>query len=348
MYSHILVPTDGSELSTETIGNAVEFARGSGARITFFYAAPDYLATSDGALLRSLSPALAAEKAEGDARAILSKAEAAARAADVRHDSLCKISDRPYEAILAAAEERGCDLIFTASRGPRSIGGLMLGSETLKVLMHSKIPVLVSSISKNSATPGMDKAVAILHDEHRSLAAVLHGLRYLVDEARRNSTPPDFKLINAMLYYIREFPERLHHPKEDAYLFAKVQQRTHEVDEVIAQLEQQHTGNKNLLKNMEQALTRLEAGKDGGLDEFSDALASFTEAQWSHMSLEEKTLIPAAKKHLLPEDWSEIADAFGKNGDPRFGAEPDTAFRKMFSRIARLGVPAAAVEEATS
>lgn len=117
---------------------------------------------------------------------------------------------------------------------------------------------------------------------------------------------------------------------------------------MIAQLEQHHAGNEELLKNMEQALARLEAGKDGALDEFSDALASFTEAQWSHMSLEEKTLIPAAKQHLLPEDWSEIADAFGKNGDPRFGAEPDTAFRKMFSRIARLGVPSAELEEVES
>jgi nucleotide-binding universal stress UspA family protein len=90
MYRHMLVPTDGTELSTETVGSAVEFARKIGATITFFYATPDYLATSDGAIMRSISPEIAAEKAAGDARAILSKAEAAARTAGVSHRSLCK------------------------------------------------------------------------------------------------------------------------------------------------------------------------------------------------------------------------------------------------------------------
>lgn len=342
MYKHLLVPTDGSELSAETIGNAVAFARDAGARITFFHATPDYLATGDGALLRSVSPELAAEQADGHARAILSKAEAAARAAEVPHDSLCKISDRPYEAILEAAEERGCDVIFTASRGPRSIGGLLLGSETLKVLMHSKIPVLVSSVAKNSPTPGMNKAVAIIHDEHRSLAVVLHGLRYLLDAADSKNLAPDSKLIGAMLYYIREFPERLHHPKEDSYLFAKVRMRTREVDDVLLELERHHADNKHLLANLEQAFAGLEAGTDQHLERFSAALARYTEAQWSHMSLEETVIIPAAKKHLHAEDWDEIAEAFGKNGDPRFGAEPDTAFRNMFARIARLALPAVA------
>src|SRR4051812_27835409 len=118
MYKHLLVPTDGSTLSAVTITNAVEFARDAGARITFFHATPDYLATSDGALMRSMSPQIATDLATGETHAILSKAAAAARAAGVECETLYKVSDHPYEAILDAAEVQGCDLIFTSSRGP--------------------------------------------------------------------------------------------------------------------------------------------------------------------------------------------------------------------------------------
>lgn len=339
MYRHILVPTDGTELSIETIGSAVEFARDADARITFFHAAPDYLATGDGALMYALSPEIAAEKYAGDAHAILSKAEAAARNAGVRHQSLCKISDRPHEAILEAAEEEGCDLIFTAARGPRSIGGLMLGSETLKVLMHAKVPVLVASVSRNAPVPGMNKAIAIIQDEHRSLAVVLHGMKYLLDQARETGRMPDFTLLNAMLHYIRAFPENLHHPKEDAYLFAALRKRTHEADAVVAELEQHHKDGSRLLAALEHALAEFERGAADGSDGFTRALMAFTQAQWHHMSMEEKTLIPMAREHLLPEDWMEIAAAFGKNGDPRFGAEPDKAFRRLFSNIVRIAPP---------
>ena len=67
----------------------------------------------------------------------------AARDAGVAYDSLVVTSDRPHEAILDAAEARGCDLIFMASHGRRGISGFLLGSETNKVLTHSKVPVLV-------------------------------------------------------------------------------------------------------------------------------------------------------------------------------------------------------------
>lgn len=339
MYSHILVPTDGTELSTETIGSAVEFARDAGARITFFHAVPDYLATGDGALMHAVAPEIAAEKAAGDAHAILSKAEAAARSAAVPCAILCKISDRPHEAILDAAEEQGCDLIFTAARGPRSIGGLMLGSETLKVLMHARIPVLVASVLRNAPVPGMNKAVAIIQDEHRSLAVVLHGLKYLLDEIRAGGSSPDFRLLNAMVHYIRAFPETLHHPKEDAYLFAALRKRTRDADTIIAELEQHHVDGAHLLKTLENTLKHFETGGADGFELFVRAVDEFAQAQWDHMSLEEKVLIPMAKEHLLAEDWTAIADAFGKNGDPRFGAEPDKAFRNLFSRIVRITVP---------
>jgi len=145
MFKHILIPTDGSELSIETIKRAVSFAREVGARISFFYAKPDYPVAfyGEGALIDPTTPEKFAEMAERQAREILSKAESLSRNAGVECDTMTAVSDVPYQAIIDAASRAGCDLIFMASHGRRGISGLLLGSETQKVLTHSTIPVLV-------------------------------------------------------------------------------------------------------------------------------------------------------------------------------------------------------------
>jgi len=145
MFKHILVPTDGSTLSTDTVRRAVSFAREAGARITFFYAKPEYPVAfyGEGALIDPTTPEKFAEMADQQAREILDACEQIARAADVASTSLSATSDVPWEAIIEAATGAGCDLIFMASHGRRGLGGFLLGSETQRVLTHSKIPVLV-------------------------------------------------------------------------------------------------------------------------------------------------------------------------------------------------------------
>ncbi|MBP9655086.1 MAG: universal stress protein [Rhodocyclaceae bacterium] len=145
MFKHILVPTDGSALSTDTVKKAVEFARETGARITFFYSKPDYPVAfyGEGALIDPTTPEKFAEMAEKQSREILAAAQALAAAAGVGSAVATTTSDVPYEAIIGAATGNGCDLIFMASHGRRGLSGLLLGSETQKVLTHSKVPVLV-------------------------------------------------------------------------------------------------------------------------------------------------------------------------------------------------------------
>lgn len=145
MFKHILVPTDGSQLSSDTVKRAVAFAREAGAKVTFFFAKPDYPVAfyGEGALIDPTTPEKFAEMAEQQAREILGSNEAVAKEAGVACATLSSVSDVPYEAIIAAAEQCGADLIFMASHGRRGISGLLLGSETQKVLTHSKIPVLV-------------------------------------------------------------------------------------------------------------------------------------------------------------------------------------------------------------
>jgi nucleotide-binding universal stress UspA family protein/hemerythrin-like domain-containing protein len=342
MYRHLLVPLDDSPLAVPTVRDAVAFARALGAKVTFFHAQEDYGATSVGALSRVMTPAEFNEGMAGEARAILSKAEVVAREAGVPYASLAVTSNRPHEAILNAAETRRCDLIFIASHGRRGIKGLMLGSQTQKVLQQTTIPVLVSAVESNVPANEQMAALAIIGDEHRSLGAVIHGLEFVVREARQSGNPPSFPLLHAMLYYIREFPERLHHPRENAYLFRKLRMRTSELDETLDELERQHDEGNRLVADLADSVARYESNTADGFAAFAKAVERFASAQMAHMRLETKVILPAARRHLKAEDWVEIGRAFADNGDPRFSIDNNEEFRHLFARILNL-VPDSAV-----
>lgn len=145
MFKHVLVPTDGSELSQSTVERAVGFASEIGARITLYYAQPDFPMPiyGEGALIDPTTPEQFAQSASEEAQAILGRGRALAEAANVPVDTDTVVCEVPYEGIIEAAERHGCDLIFMASHARRGIAGLLLGSEAQKVLSHSKIPVLI-------------------------------------------------------------------------------------------------------------------------------------------------------------------------------------------------------------
>lgn len=145
MFKHILVPTDGSELSQEAVRKAVTFAKENDARITVFYAkpTPPMAQYVEGIQIDAGTQEKFRQMAEEDAKRILGFAEGLCRDAGVPCAACSSTNDTPYEAIIKAATDNGCDLIFMASHGRRGISALLLGSETTKVLTHSKIPVLV-------------------------------------------------------------------------------------------------------------------------------------------------------------------------------------------------------------
>lgn len=145
MFKHILVPTDGSELSAAAVKQAVSLARETGARLTFFHVKPDYPIAfyGEGALIDPATPEKFAELAEAQSQTLLNAACALAREAGVSCDAQSRTSDVIYSALIEAANEHGCDLVFMASHGRRGLSSLLLGSETQKVLTHCKIPVLV-------------------------------------------------------------------------------------------------------------------------------------------------------------------------------------------------------------
>lgn len=143
MFTHILLPTDGSPLSEQTIARGIELARQLGAAVTGLCVVPPPQVI----VYDTEVPVEAREKAAAAAREYaarnLEKVAAAARSAGVSCETLIETGDFPYEAIIAVAKRRGCDLIMMASHGRRGVKALLLGSETQKVLTHSKVPVLV-------------------------------------------------------------------------------------------------------------------------------------------------------------------------------------------------------------
>ena len=145
MYRNILVATDGSRLSAKAITHAIALARALGAKLTGFYASPDYPlpAYADGVLYEPVSPQEYAAMCKKEADRILGAIGAKAKAAGIRFTAVYAIAAAPWEAILAAARKEKCDAIVMASHGRRGVSALLLGSETQKVLTHSKVPVIV-------------------------------------------------------------------------------------------------------------------------------------------------------------------------------------------------------------
>lgn len=146
MFKHILVPTDGSEFSTLTVQRAVSFAKEAGAEITAFFAKPDFAATGyygEGAVILARAVEEDDARSEVYAQKILGYVEELCRKEGVTCHTLTLTRALIYEGIIDAADQSGCDLIFMASHGRSGIKALLLGSETHKVLTHSKIPVLV-------------------------------------------------------------------------------------------------------------------------------------------------------------------------------------------------------------
>jgi nucleotide-binding universal stress UspA family protein len=143
MYKHILIPTDGSALSESALKQGIDFAKSIDARVTLLTVSVPYHLLSTDALSLSDTGQTYKDDAERRGAARLKVGSAYAREKGVAVTAEHVFADHPYEAILAAAARAGCDVICMASHGRRGMSGLLLGSETLKVLTHSKLPVMV-------------------------------------------------------------------------------------------------------------------------------------------------------------------------------------------------------------
>jgi nucleotide-binding universal stress UspA family protein len=148
MYKHILVPTDGSPLSSKAVKQAAELAKSEGATMTILHVVSPYrspVASDEGFRVPEIAELRKRydEAAQAAGRKIVDAAQKIAAKAGVECDVVVASADMPYDAIIKQAQKRKCDLIMMASHGRRGLQALLLGSETTRVLTHSRIPVLV-------------------------------------------------------------------------------------------------------------------------------------------------------------------------------------------------------------
>jgi hemerythrin-like domain-containing protein len=181
----------------------------------------------------------------------------------------------------------------------------------------------------------MNDAIRILRDEHRSISSVLHGLQELARTALNPSVRPDFSVFRAMIYYIDAFPERLHHPKENIYLFPRLLRRSPDAASLVQELRDEHEKGAVLVRDLERSLTAFEVGWPQGAAAFADAVRTYADFHWDHMRKEEQVLLPLAESVLTAEDWKAIGDAFAGNEDPIADLR-EKDFAQLFTRIVSI------------
>ena len=183
------------------------------------------------------------------------------------------------------------------------------------------------------------QAIRIIRDEHRAIAAILHGMLFLVRKIRDRGATPDFNLFGAMIYYIDAFPERFHHPKEDRYLFHVLRIRHPDSVSLLDRLEDEHRTGAYKIRALEQALARYQHGGVSEFPDFAKAVEDYAAFHWNHMRAEEDEVLPLAEKHLSAADWDEVDTAFLGHVDPMHGAGAEGEYQALFTRIVNLAPP---------
>ena len=180
------------------------------------------------------------------------------------------------------------------------------------------------------------KAIAIIQDEHRAITSVIEGLRHMLVEVAAGRIPVDHALIGAMFHYIEAFPEKLHHPKEDRYLFTAVAARDPRARALVAELGAEHEEGAALIRALQGALVAYAREGRAAMAAFVAAAEAYADFHARHMRKEEERLLPLAQRCLRDDDWARIDAAFRDNDNPLFGVKPKEQCEALFRRILEL------------
>jgi len=182
-------------------------------------------------------------------------------------------------------------------------------------------------------------ALAVIADDHAALASVLRSLPLLVAQGPGDEPERFFDVLRAMLFYIDEFPEKLHHPKESDLLFPKVARRAPELLPVIRKLESDHLQGEHRIRELQHMLIAWELLGDSRRLTFTRHLDEYVRFYLDHMRVEEAEILPVARGVLDSGELVELDRAFGASRDPLAGGTREPAYERLFTRIV-LATPA--------
>ena len=177
-------------------------------------------------------------------------------------------------------------------------------------------------------------ALQTIRDEHASLAAMLQSMRLMVQKGPSDDQRQFFEVLRGMLFYIDEFPERLHHPKESNLLFPKVVKLAPKTMGAVDKLERDHMRSEKTSRDLQHMLLAWELLGPGRRAAFEEAMGQYIDAYLEHMNLEENVILPEAERCFSEEDWRLLDAAFAENADPLTGQyRPTEAYEKLFTLI---------------
>lgn len=178
--------------------------------------------------------------------------------------------------------------------------------------------------------------IRVIENEHDRLSAVIQGMQHFVRAINKGKKAPNPRVFQAMLEYISEYPHKVHHPKEDQYLFALLRGRTNQLNQTLDELESQHLQGMSQLRALEHALARYELEGAAAFQAFFDMVESYATFYFDHMRLEEDAILPAAIKFLRPDDWAVIDAQFAANAGLLADSDYKESFDKLFSLIVKI------------
>lgn len=177
-------------------------------------------------------------------------------------------------------------------------------------------------------------ALQVIRDEHSAVSAVLRSLLQMLDRGPGEDEPERFfDVLRAMLFYIDEFPERRHHPKESDLLFPKIARVAPHLMPVIERLEADHMSGEHRVRELQHLLLAWELLGDSRRPAFEEAARQYADFYFHHMRMEENELLPVAQKSLTEQDWTQLDAAFQSHRDPLAGGERDPLYDRLFTRI---------------
>jgi hemerythrin-like domain-containing protein len=192
---------------------------------------------------------------------------------------------------------------------------------------------LTHHISEENVTM-KHESIQIIVEEHSALSAMLRSLSLMVRRGPEPHRENFFHVLRAMLFYIDEFPESLHHPKESELLFPPLLEKSPHLAPVIAQLEKDHEKGEHQVRELQHMLLAWELLGDGRRHAFERAVEKYMQFYLEHMRLEESVVLPEAHKTLSAEQWATLDAAFATNCDPLTGKyPPGQDYQGLFTRI---------------
>ena len=177
----------------------------------------------------------------------------------------------------------------------------------------------------------MAEAIRIIKREHRNIETVLSLMHRRAEEAADDGTI-DGDLFTAIIDYMKSFPDRIHHPKEERHVFAALQRRDPSLAPLLDLLREEHEMGRALLSGLEEVLAFCRRDRSAR-GRFRDSVNAYIEFERRHMAREEREVLPLAAEILTEEDWREIDAAFARNDDPLFGQEARKPFERLLAEI---------------